>query len=210
MPSTMGRAAEPPAGALVLPPREPSRLSAHAQDRPTVALLASTASLLRDMLASQDVRTEAEAGVLFSSFRGNTPSSPADVLAAATYVETMGGAADPVDAASRGITAGTLGSACVNLLKDLRDCLLTSKLHEAFLAAVKISDYRSRLYVMRLLLDRVPADRLHATKALVTALALSRRDAGAAKNDDRVRFPCLLYTSPSPRDKRQSRMPSSA
>ena len=23
-------------------------------------------------------------------------------------------------------------------------------------------------------------------------------------------FPCLLYTSPSPRDKRQSRMPSSA
>ena len=25
-----------------------------------------------------------------------------------------------------------------------------------------------------------------------------------------VRYPCLLYTSPSPRDKRQSRMPSSA
>ena len=25
-----------------------------------------------------------------------------------------------------------------------------------------------------------------------------------------VRMPCLLYTSPSPRDKRQSRMPSSA
>ena len=168
MPSTMGRATAPPAGALVLPPREPSRLSAHARDRPTVALLASTASLLRDMLASQDVRTEAEAGVLFSSFRGNTPSSPADVLAAATYVETMGGAADPVDAASRGITAGTLGSACVNLLKDLRDCLLTSKLHEAFLAAVKISDYRSRLYVMRLLLDRVPADRLLVESDLVS------------------------------------------
>ena len=35
-------------------------------------------------------------------------------------------------------------------------CLLTGKLHEAFLAAVKISDYRSRLYVMRLLLDRCP------------------------------------------------------
>ena len=28
------------------------------------------------------------------------------------------------------------------------------------------------------------------------------------ENADRV--PCLLYTSPSPRDKRQSRMPSSA
>ena len=26
----------------------------------------------------------------------------------------------------------------------------------------------------------------------------------------RAVFPCLLYTSPSPRDKRQSRMPSSA
>ena len=184
MPSTMGRATGPPAGALVLPPREPSRLSAHARDRPTVALLASTASLLRDMLASPDVNTEAEAGVLFSSFRGSTPSSPADVLAAATYVETMGGAADPVDAASRGITAGTLGSACVNLLNDLEDCLLTGKLHEAFLAAVKISDYRSRLYVLRLLLDRVPADRLHAAKALVTALALSRRDADAAEKND--------------------------
>ena len=187
MPSTMGRATGPPAGALVLPPREPSRLSAHARDRPTVALLASTASLLRDMLASPDVNTEAEAGVLFSSFRGSTPSSPADVLAAATYVETMGGAADPVDAASRGITAGTLGSACVNLLNDLEDCLLTGKLHEAFLAAVKISDYRSRLYVLRLLLDRVPADRLHAAKALVTALALSRRDADAAEKNDGTR-----------------------
>ena len=192
MPSTMGRATAPPAGALVLPPREPSRLSAHARDRPTVALLASTASLLRDMLASPDVRVSpAETGVLFSSFRGKTPSSPADVLAAATYVETRGGAANPVDAASRGITAGTLGSACVNLLNDLTDCLLTGKLHEAFLAAVKISDYRSRLYVMRLLLDRVPADRLHATKALVAALALSRRDHDAAekKKNDGVPLP---------------------
>jgi hypothetical protein len=190
MPPTMGRATAPPAGALVLPPREPSRLSAHARDRPTVALLASTASLLRDMLASPDVRVSpAETGVLFSSFRGKTPSSPADVLAAATYVETRGGAADPVDAASRGITAGTLGSACVNLLNDLTDCLLTGKLHEAFLAAVKISDYRSRLYVMRLLLDRVPADRLHATKALVAALALSRRDHDAAEKNDGTPLP---------------------
>ena len=27
---------------------------------------------------------------------------------------------------------------------------------------------------------------------------------------NRLKYPCLLYTSPSPRDKRQSRMPSSA
>ena len=31
-----------------------------------------------------------------------------------------------------------------------------------------------------------------------------------AKERNAVRFTCLLYTSPSPRDKRQSRMPSSA
>ena len=45
------------------------------------------------------------------------------------------------------------------------------------------------------------------------------REAGADVQGERVRFPrglcrklitCLLYTSPSPRDKRQSRMPSSA
>ena len=28
--------------------------------------------------------------------------------------------------------------------------------------------------------------------------------------DENLTYPCLLYTSPSPRDKRQSRMPSSA
>ena len=40
------------------------------------------------------------------------------------------------------------------------------------------------------------------------------RDAMAARGDGRRSVPqvyiCLLYTSPSPRDKRQSRMPSSA
>ena len=30
------------------------------------------------------------------------------------------------------------------------------------------------------------------------------------KHSERLHFSCLLYTSPSPRDKRQSRMPSSA
>ena len=33
---------------------------------------------------------------------------------------------------------------------------------------------------------------------------------GGTKNPDCERIICLLYTSPSPRDKRQSRMPSSA
>ena len=49
-----------------------------------------------------------------------------------------------------------------------------------------------------------------------TALGRLRRAALALEAPDRViavqsdNQPCLLYTSPSPRDKRQSRMPSSA
>ena len=42
-----------------------------------------------------------------------------------------------------------------------------------------------------------------AARALVNALYSFRKMLGTHK-------PCLLYTSPSPRDKRQSRMPSSA
>ena len=188
-PRSMGpRVGGAPAGALVLPPAQ-TRVSAHAVDRPTVALLASTANLLRDMLLSPAVRVEGEsASVLFASFKGNTPVSPGSILAAATYVETKGVHADPDDArANHGITAGTLGAVCVSLLNDLSDCLLTAKLHEAFLAAVKIGDYRSRLYVMRLLLDRVPADRLSAVKALVQALALSNRLANENENENDAR-----------------------
>ena len=52
-----------------------------------------------------------------------------------------------------------------------------------------------------------------------TALALCKAAAHSQRrplilyqihNPDRLCGPCLLYTSPSPRDKRQSRMPSSA
>ena len=43
------------------------------------------------------------------------------------------------------------------------------------------------------------------------AVAESRRQVRKAKRDNPdARIICLLYTSPSPRDKRQSRMPSSA
>ena len=41
------------------------------------------------------------------------------------------------------------------------------------------------------------------------ARTLWRLDRGPARHDARLMI-CLLYTSPSPRDKRQSRMPSSA
>ena len=39
---------------------------------------------------------------------------------------------------------------------------------------------------------------------------LERSIDDAANEDEASRYACLLYTSPSPRDKRQSRMPSSA
>ena len=42
------------------------------------------------------------------------------------------------------------------------------------------------------------------------AVQADARDVGIAVGEAAQRQPCLLYTSPSPRDKRQSRMPSSA
>ena len=41
-------------------------------------------------------------------------------------------------------------------------------------------------------------------------LTMSIETDGSVTPDDAVAYACLLYTSPSPRDKRQSRMPSSA
>ena len=48
---------------------------------------------------------------------------------------------------------------------------------------------------------------------VLTSLNLSSNDIGGYWDDDqktRVFTPCLLYTSPSPRDRQKSRMPSSA
>ena len=39
---------------------------------------------------------------------------------------------------------------------------------------------------------------------------LRHEDGNTVKKEDILAIACLLYTSPSPRDKRQSRMPSSA
>ena len=46
--------------------------------------------------------------------------------------------------------------------------------------------------------------------ATSSTLSITRPDPGLDKVYCAVSHPCLLYTSPSPRDKRQSRMPSSA
>ena len=42
------------------------------------------------------------------------------------------------------------------------------------------------------------------------AVPVTTFDQDLEKKADDMLFTCLLYTSPSPRDKRQSRMPSSA
>ena len=47
-------------------------------------------------------------------------------------------------------------------------------------------------------------------KASVTRLIERDKDKLIDFVLDIEKYPCLLYTSPSPRDKRQSRMPSSA
>ncbi len=71
--------------------------------------------------------------------------------------------------------------------------------------------------------EHAPFDRGALDVAILAARAAGKpvlvRPAGADATDllqaldggaDGVIVPCLLYTSPSPRDKRQSRMPSSA
>ena len=53
--------------------------------------------------------------------------------------------------------------------------------------------------------------RIHYWKFKPDAREFARRAMSEAENkEDEDPYACLLYTSPSPRDKRQSRMPSSA
>ena len=61
--------------------------------------------------------------------------------------------------------------------------------------------------------DLQPGDKLPPERTLAEDLAVSRttiREALQELERRRLVSRCLLYTSPSPRDKRQSRMPSSA
>ena len=74
-----------------------------------------------------------------------------------------------------------------------------------------------RLSELKLPLDHPEGElaQLAARTLGVDAAALARvhvhkRSFDARKADLLVVYICLLYTSPSPRDKRQSRMPSSA
>ena len=57
-------------------------------------------------------------------------------------------------------------------------------------------------------LEAKVASKLHAYAA--TRPAPGAAPTGCSDEKERRAYVCLLYTSPSPRDKRQSRMPSSA
>ena len=67
-----------------------------------------------------------------------------------------GAKASASEASERGITAGCLSSVVLKLLAELDDVLCMGKLFDAMMAAVKIQEYRSRLYVLRLLLSGCP------------------------------------------------------
>ena len=83
-----------------------------------------------------------------------------------------------------------------------------------------MSHYRLNLFIQpehAKRLDELAAKKGVSKSSIVAAAlaswlspdAADQREAAIAKRLDRLSR-CLLYTSPSPRDKRQSRMPSSA
>ena len=64
------------------------------------------------------------------------------------------------------------------------------------------SEYEQEQMLKELLANEAQAARIAKGGCAVPSMLTARRDEDART--------CLLYTSPSPRDKRQSRMPSSA
>ena len=71
-------------------------------------------------------------------------------------------------------------------LRQLDDPLLTHKLREAFAAAVNINDYKSRLYVLRLLLERLPEPNLKLVKDIVGLFASVVGDDASALDGTRL------------------------
>ena len=71
---------------------------------------------------------------------------------------------------------------------------------------IKLSDkfYKKRQKLKKIIMDK----KLPLEERFKAQQKLSKLPRNSAKT--RVMNSCLLYTSPSPRDKRQSRMPSSA
>ena len=143
--------------------RDPSK----AKDMDTVAKLLAVTRLMGLMVTGPP----SEDDPLFVSHRGQIIHLPSKIAEAESYVLEKGAKAKASEASERGITAGCLSSLVLKLLNDLDDVLCTGKVYAAFMAAVRITGYRERLYVMRLLLERVPADRMETLKNLVGVVA---------------------------------------
>ena len=76
---------------------------------------------------------------------------------------------------------------------------------------VKILIFGCTGLVGKVLIDLIKARNFNYTHVTLVASAKSKGKKIKVKNVEyEVISTCLLYTSPSPRDKRQSRMPSSA
>ena len=149
-------------------PRLPSFRHA---DRPRLRALHTTCAVLLDMLGDDKGLGVGDALFLPGEAWRDADRGADAVADAREYAREEILDACAKDARARGIAPGVLSTLILELLRELDDSLLTGKLHEAFAAAVKIKDYRSRLYVTRLLLDRLPADRRAALDALVRVLA---------------------------------------
>ena len=57
---------------------------------------------------------------------------------------------------------------------------------------------------------KMEVDDLHASDDLKAKLLALQANAAETPGAKSIAMPCLLYTSPSPRDRTRSRMPSSA
>ena len=143
--------------------RDPSR----AKDRETMAKLLAVTRLMGLMVTGPP----SEDDPLFVTHKGQIVHLPSRIAQAESYVLEKGAKASASEASERGITAGCLSSVVLKLLAELDDVLCMGKLFDAMMAAVKIQEYRSRLYVLRLLLERLPADRLETLKHLVGVVA---------------------------------------
>eukprot|EP00899_Mesostigma_viride_P005415 jgi/Mesvir1/14875/Mv05485-RA.2 len=102
-----------------------------------------------------------------------TPALPSDIAAAQELFEKSDsrGRQLTTGAAGRKVNPHAVAYLLLAYLEDLDDPLLTSKLHDAFNAAIKIKDFRSRLYVLRLLLDRLPASNASLLELLMGFLS---------------------------------------
>ena len=85
-------------------------------------------------------------------------------------------------------------------LNALRDSLISCKFYEAFVAGIKTEHYESRLYIIRVLLERVPRERMDVLKALVEVLhralygfTVARSSTASVEDDARLHALAVMF-----------------